>query len=196
MQTHRCEGIILSTMNFRDYDQIVTVFSKDFGLLKFIAKKANAAKRGLKCAPFLRGEFIFVQSQSELYSLRALSIISQHLDLRQNLTCLSAACACSKALMETQLLHKPAEALYTLFIAYLEQLPLCPDPRLLESSFLLKLLRHEGVLDTFPSNCPTETEILNTLAFSRSFLQINQTSVSDHLHTTIRKHYAYTIQQN
>ncbi len=193
MQTHRCEGIILNTLNFRDYDQILTVFSKDFGLLKFIAKKANASKRGLKCAPFLRGEFIFVQNQSELYSLRDVSIISQHLNLRNNLTCLSAACACCKAILDTQLLHKPSESLYALLIAYLEQFPLCADPRLLECSFLLKLLRHEGILDLSPFH--HETEIIETLAFSRSFAQINQITIQESLHATIRKHYNYTIRQ-
>lgn len=196
MQTYRCEGIILHTLDFRDYDKIVSAFTAEYGLLKFIARKANAAKRGLKVLPLTKTDLIYTTTQSELYKLKDLSLIAQYLPLRQNLAFLHTACELLKCVLKTQLPQKPAPDLYGLLCAYLEKIPKVSTPALIEASFRLKLLRHEGLFDensTFFS--PQEIPLVHDLAFSLSYEQLDQIPLSHELNFKIKSFFELSIHQ-
>jgi DNA repair protein RecO (recombination protein O) len=147
-QTIQTEGVILQAFNYQDYDRILSVFTYDHGLIKLISKWANSPKQRTKVitAPLTHAEFIYTQTQSELHTCREISPIKQHLELRQSLPVLEAACQMAQALNSTQPLNTPAPDLYRLFNSYLDKLPSMKDPHALTASFKLKLLRHDGVL--------------------------------------------------
>jgi len=147
MQTYLSEGIILHALNFREFDQIVTVFTENEGLIKFFAKRGNANKNKMKSLPLTRAEFVYTIGKSELYSLTEISPKEHYLQLRQNLKTLNKACDCLKAILKTQMLHKPAPFLYKLLTAYLSKIPDFLNNEALDSSFHLKILQHEGILD-------------------------------------------------
>lgn len=168
MDTQRTEGIILQAINFQDYDQILTVFSREEGMLKFIFKGANSPKRtkGAVTSPLTRAEFVYTKGKGDLYNCREVSIINQYLSLRQNLTYLEAACDLVLTLQKTQLTHKPAPDLYALLVSYLEKIPVTKDPRVLSASFRLKLLRHEGLYG-FEEGCTACQTPLSTFYIAR-----------------------------
>ncbi len=149
----KTDGIILNAINFRDYDQILTVFTGDQGLLKFIVKRAHSKKsgKGALTAPLTRAEFVYFKGRGEIYNCQELSSINQHLELRTKWDDLAAAGDMAKALLESQMPHKPAAILYELLHCYLSKIPSCTNPKALAASFRLKILRHDGLLHLTPT---------------------------------------------
>lgn len=196
MQTYRCEGIILHTLDFRDYDKIVSAFTAEHGVLKFVAHKANAAKRGLKVLPLTKADIIYMTTQSELYKLKDLSPIAQYLSLRQNFEYLQAACELLKCVLRTQLPQKPAPELYGLLCAYLDKIPKVSNPALIEASFRLKLLRHEGIFEESSAFFSAqEIPLVHDLAFSLSYEHLNQIPLSHDLNCKIKSFFDLSIRQ-
>jgi len=146
-QTHKCEGVILTALNYKDYDQILTLFTQEAGLMKIFVKRAWSKKegKGSNTAPLTHAEFIYTIHKSELYTCRELSVLNLNLQLRKNLNSLEAACDMGKALLASQMLHKPSPDLYKLLLYYMEKIPLAPFPEILAASFRLKILRHDGL---------------------------------------------------
>ncbi len=190
MQTYLSSGIILHAFDFRDFDQIVTVFTENEGLVKFIVKKGNLLKKGLKSSPLTKGEFLYTIGKSELYPLQEISIKEHYLDLRKNYTHLNVACECLKSILETQMLHKPAPALYTLLNAYLGKITSFSNFNALEASFRLKILMHEGILDLSSDSVFSSEEMftLQELVSASSFASLDALSVSNDLNLKI-KHF-------
>lgn len=217
MQELKTDGIILNALNFRDYDQILTVFSNDQGIVKLIVKRAHSTKNNKSAltAPLTRAEFVYIKGRSEIFTCKEISPINQHLDLRTNWEVLSAAGDMAKAILETQMQHKPANTLFDLFDCYLSKIPSCTDPKALAASFRLKILRHDGLFHPTPecsicqttlseqhifggqSYCnehapdgsltltPKEMEILLLLTFSRSMSILAMTTLSIDLQAKI-----------
>lgn len=192
MQTRRTEGIILQATKFQDFDQIVTLFTPEEGILRFMVKGALNPKLGKAAltAPLSRAEFIYSQGKSELYPCREISMLNSHLNLRENVLIMEAAFDFLQAIRATQLPHKAAPDLYKLLLIYLEKLPLIPDPKVLSTSFRLKTLRHEGLLNlsTTPFS-EEERSFLDTLANSRSFNQLAALSVTPVLWQKVRRFF-------
>lgn len=159
---HRTEGVILNSIDFRDYDRISTVFTQEEGLIKLIQKRANSAKygKGAHAEPLTQAEFVYTMGRGELHVCREISILDSHLSLRKNLICLEAGCDLLKTLLATQLPHKPAPDLYKLLTGYLKNLPLAVDPFALATSFKLKVMRHDGTFGITPycNSCQNDLE--------------------------------------
>ncbi len=177
MTIHRTEGIVLKAFKFRDYDQILSIFTPGDGLLKLIIKNALSAKRGRGAltAPFTRAEFIYSPSRGELCPCSEVSLINQHLYLRNHLPILEAATEMLQATIMTQMPNKAAPDLYKLLAVYLEKLESIQPPHLLSTSYFLKVLRHDGLLrlQDHCSVCPASS--LETL-----FLSEGETFCSKH----------------
>jgi DNA repair protein RecO (recombination protein O) len=192
MSTYRTEGIILQAVKFQDFDQIVTCFTGEEGILRFMVKGALNPKLGKAAltAPLSRAEFIYSKGRSELYSCREISMLNSHLALRENVLIMESAFDHLQAVRATQMPQKGAPELYKLLLIYLEKLPLIPDPKVLSSSFRLKTLRHEGLLNFdsshFSSFLDVECELLYALATLRSFAELAELRVSPMLCQKVR----------
>ena len=167
MQADRTEGIILQAIKFQDYDQIITVFTPADGVVKFFVKGALRPKynQGALTAPLSRAEFVYKRGKSELLVCQEISMLNQHLSLRQDIDQLEAAFDLLLALISSQLGDTPAPDLYNLLVSYLEKLAIHSDPWALAASFRLKILRHEGRLG-LSQNCAHCNTALQTLYFS------------------------------
>ena len=212
MQSYRIEGIILHAFSFQDFDQILTVFTSE-GIHKFLVKGAFSRKngKGTLTAPLSHAEFVFRPGKGDLLSCREISMLNQHLNLRQNLELLESSFDLIDAIYRSQMPNKPAPALYKLLVAYLEKIPLLKPPQLLSVSFRLKVLNHEGLL-SLASQCghcnkplhthylyggesfcsqhalPTSLEfskeeisLLKNLAYAQTFTQLAALSLPLHL---------------
>lgn len=146
-ESKRTEGIVLHSLPFRDFDRIITLFTKEIGIVKAIIPKSLSTKTSHSAHdPLTQGEFVLKPGKSNLYRCEDLSILNQNLQLRKNLTLLQTGCEMAKTISFSQLEGKPAPKLYNLLISYLSLLPQSPSPHNLLSSFTLKLLRHDGLL--------------------------------------------------
>lgn len=160
MEKLRIAGIVVNAFAFQEYDRILTVFTPEEGLIKFIFKGAASLKKGGggATAPLTEVELVYTKGKSELYSCREVSVLNHQLALRQNLKTLEAACEILQAIGATQMPGKTAPDLYRLLLTYLEKLPAAHDPATLSASFRLKTLRHEGLWGDYSrcSQCGSE----------------------------------------
>jgi DNA repair protein RecO (recombination protein O) len=143
----RTEGVILTTLNFQEYDQILKVFTPEQGVVKFIFKRAlsHKGRQGAVLAPLSRAEFHYIKGKGEFNKCREVCMLNPHLSLRQELAWLQTGCEMLQIILQSQVEQKSAPALYKLLISYLEKIPLMTDPQVLVSSLRLKILRHDGL---------------------------------------------------
>lgn len=144
----RFEGIILHAVPYGETNRIVTLFTKEAGVIAAIVYRATTKKAVPGATdPLACIELVATEGKGDLYSCRDISVIRQHLPLRKRLSSLRAGWAMAQLLRKSQLPHKPAPQLYALLEGYLEQIPSFSSPEVLVQSFYLKLLRHEGHLE-------------------------------------------------
>ena len=171
MREEKTEGIVLRSLEYKDRQRIITVFTAEFGLISLIVKGISNRSHSLLAltSPFCQSEFHFTRGRSNLFRFTDGTILEDHLSLRQKFSFLQTAGALAHAILRSQLPEKPSSALYALFSAYLNQATLFEDPQALTASFLLKMLKHEGLIalhkcclrcKTMPSRCLEKGESL------------------------------------
>lgn len=151
---YRIEGIIVKTIDYQEFDKILYVFTKTEGMRTFMAKNANRQKnRGsMPSSPLTHAEFLFENPDYTMPTCREITPISYHLGLRKNIQQLTDACKMASALYDTLLPNKESPLLFALLNCYLCHMTSSPNSSNLLASFLLKLLKHEGIF-TLPLRC-------------------------------------------
>jgi len=188
----KVEGIILVSRPFRERDRLLTLFSKEMGLLKLIALRVGGSKkiRGLFVDPLSKGEFIFKKrDKSDLFPLKEGSLLDPFLHLREDYSLIEAAGNMANALLRTQSLQKPAPHLYQLFTYLLQKLNFSVHPDLITTIFQLRLLKHEGLfsIDHLPFKATKEEiEQLKLLTFEPDFEKIRGIYIQVELKEKIR----------
>ncbi len=162
------EGIILRAISFRDYDQILTLFTSDAGIIKVIYKGSRSKRRGVQglCIPLTKVELVYREKRGEIFSCQEMTLVESFSYLRKKLLHLEIACDLLQALLVSQLVGKAAPRLYALLSFYLEKIPQISNPRTLAVSFRLKLLKHDGLV-AFPFMCGECQQFLQTVAYTQ-----------------------------
>jgi DNA repair protein RecO (recombination protein O) len=186
MELKRLEGVILGNLLFEEKDRICTLFSKEEGLIKFLARNTQSTKSAYRALtdPLSKGEFVLKKGRGELFLFREGKLLEAHLSLRNDYSVLDAACSMGKALLSGLAQQQPAPKLYELFCYFLMRLPASSYPETLSLAFKLRLLRHEGLLSlkALPFQ-PTETEYkqLEILAYNPGFQSIADLAIEPNL---------------
>ena len=179
---YRTEGVVLHTINFRDYDQILSVFSPELGIEKFFVKGSHRpSRKGSAPSLLTHCEFVYRQGKGNFLLCDEFSILDHYLGLRKDFATLQAACNLLRLIQDSQLPGKPAPSLYKLLLKYLEGLRNLSDPKMLTASFHLKLMRHEGILH-LAAICQTCQQPLSSLYFSEGECFCSIHSPKDALH--------------
>lgn len=154
MQTYCTEAVILQSLDFQEHDRILTLFTRNEGLIKLIVK-GSAAKQKSWLAPLSSAEFIYSKGKSDLYKCQEISMGNPFPSLRHSFSVLESASDMLQAILVSQFPANPAPLLYDLLLWSFNKLPLARDPYLMSVSFRLKLLRHDGLwqLNTSCSAC-------------------------------------------
>ena len=184
----KAEGIILHMVPYRNYDQILTVFTENQGVIKLFCKKERTPWH--RFTPLTKIECVYREGKSELCPCEDISLLDSYLSLRNHLVHLEAGCHLIQSIYKSQLLDREAAPLYQLLIYYLDRIPELSDPYLLVISFKLKILQYEGLLNLSVSNSQLSTDQyeldqLHVLAYGRSYRDISQLTVSDELKAKI-----------
>ena len=148
MAEQKEEGIVLKATPYQESSRILSLFTKNSGIISVIAKRLSPKKSTLinLTTPLCRAEFIYRKGKSSLYRFIDGSILDLHLPLRQSYLNLKTASNLLNLVSASQLPEKPAPHLYQLLSLSLKKMPLFSDPSVLFSAFQLKLLKHEGLL--------------------------------------------------
>ncbi len=162
-------GLILSSLNFQDFDRIISVFTQKEGIIKLLVKGANRPKslRTGFCLPLTLANFYFRKAKGELYHFKEAKLINAYFPIRNNLDALKTAGEIIQHIKSTQMPSEPSPALFSLVVAYLKQIALftCPLP-LLMSSFKIKLLKYDGLF-SISTECSRCKQPLREIAFHR-----------------------------
>lgn len=225
MELFKAEGIVVKSIPYRNDDCILTLFTPLKGLMPLFLRNGYKAKKHAgsgALSPLSVVEIIYTNGRGELYPCREISVVRHHLELRKNLSILQTACEILQLISRTQQPDKPAPELYQLLLLYLSKLPEITHPDVLASSFLLKLLRYEGVFpllshcsvcsallqDTWIDACEPfcrphapsgawhltqeERHLVETLAYCRDFKQISSLALPSLLSQKISSHIVAT----
>ncbi len=141
LTVEKCTGIVLSVLDFKESDQIATLFSPG-GLVKIFVKR----RRLPIITPLTEGEFHYVTGRGDLHRFRDGTIHQQNLRLRERYENIEAAGICVQAILKSQWPGKPAPHLYNLLRYFLHKIPEVERPLDLATIFLTKTLKHEGLL--------------------------------------------------
>ena len=168
------EAITLRSISIQDPKKIVTVFSKQLGLISLVVSTSKAKNRSI-CEPFCKAELILTPKKKDLFLLYDSSIQDLHLPLRNKLCYLQTAFSMVKALLSSQLPEKPSPFLYALLEKSLQNTPSFPDQNTLLACFYLKLLSHEGL---YNPHSPKEKVLFSTLAQERKLSTLREIECS------------------
>jgi DNA repair protein RecO (recombination protein O) len=145
VKTNKTEGVVLDSTLYQENHSIVSLFTPDQGIVRLFVSRRKSIQS--PPTPLTRIECYYTRAREEtLCRLREFAIRDPYLHLRETFQGLRLAGALARILSQTQLLEKPAPALYQLLLIYWQHAPSCPNPDAYLASFLLKLLRHEGLL--------------------------------------------------
>lgn len=143
MTSKKIQGIVLRKTPYKEKSSILTLFTKEKGVLSLFVKNSTK-KQHILFSPLTEAEFVYQSKNQKYCSFQDGSIIDLHYFLRSHLESLEAASKMVKIILQTQLPGNKTPALYTLFSLYLKNVTL--NPSSIVSSFLLKLMHHEGNL--------------------------------------------------
>ena len=161
------EGLVLSAIPFQESDCIITLFTPN-ALLKLFVKgrrRLDAHHQAL-VSPFTIAAYTYRSTKSTLGRYIEGKIIDQNLKLRDRLSSFEAAQKILQTLYETQWQNKATPGLYLLTKKFLSEIPKQEEPSKLFAPFLLKLLKHEGILD---SGAFEEPRHIQAIADARTF---------------------------
>jgi DNA repair protein RecO (recombination protein O) len=145
----KTEGITLQSIPYKERERIVTIFTKENGIISVIVKNLSSKKPKFFSlnSPFCLADFIYKTGRSNIHFLKEVTVLNEHLFLRKDLEFINNAYLMSKAILDSQMPNKKAPALYFLLKGYLKKIPKIKSQKSLLVSFLLKVLLHEGVLN-------------------------------------------------
>ena len=146
-EIHTIEGIVVKSLDYEDNKRIFTLFTKE-GLMSFITSlKASEPHRRLLSSFLSKGEYCYSLTKGSLKKIKDASLISTQLNYERSFEHMEAASLLLYAVSRSQMEEKPSPLLYALLNFYLEKLSKQTDPYLFTSSFMLKLLLHEGLFE-------------------------------------------------
>ena len=191
------EGITLRSIEYKERQRILTLFTKECGLVSLIIKGLSPKKPLLLTlsTPFCIADFHYLKGRSDLHHFQDATLTDPLTSLRTSFSHLTAAGEMASAILSSQLPEKKSPSLYLLLKAYFLHLHAFPEPPLLSVSFQLKLLLHEGLLSLTrpPSLFSThEWKTLLPLAVAKHFSVIPTTPLPTNLIEKL-KNYSQSV---
>lgn len=149
-KTFQSTGIVLNSFPFKEKDKILTLFTKERGIVKLFVKGKLFFNQALT-ERYTVSDFLYSQGRGDLYQFCDATVLEQNPQLRHSFEALQMGEKLGSAILRSQWQGKEAPYLFELFLAFLKKVP----EEGLYAPFLLKILKHEGILQLEPvcSSC-------------------------------------------
>jgi DNA repair protein RecO len=164
---HAAEGIVLSSLPYEE-SFIVDVFTKEYGRVKFVAKKQ---KKLIALSPLLAVELVLIPSLKSFWKCKEVLVRTSFPKLRTARTLLEQAAFAVKLLTSTLPVGEPHEACFLYFREFLDMLPLYRYPETATCVFLSKFCHLEGL---FPGSELESHEKELCVKFIESSFEMNK----------------------
>ncbi|MDF2578002.1 MAG: putative repair protein recO [Chlamydiales bacterium] len=146
MSIKSLEGIVLENKTHRSDDSLLTLFTKQEGIITAFARYGQSARSRLHSltVPLTQAEFHGTGESGQLFLINDGTVLQQHLHLRNDEQKLLAGVQMTKAVLKVLWQQQPAPAVYSLLLHYLKAMGKFPLAETLLWSFWCKILKHEG----------------------------------------------------
>lgn len=171
MKIGKTEGITLQSISYKENSKIITIFTKEKGIISLIIKNISSKNPRLLAiaSSFCLADFIYYKGKSDIYFFKDANILDSHLFLRKNFTFITTAFSMVKAIIKSQLPYKKTN-IYILFKKFLKKLKTSSSPKTLICGFLLKILFSEGMIH-LKKNCNICNKKTNFICSGESLCQ-------------------------
>jgi DNA repair protein RecO (recombination protein O) len=154
METILCDAIVIGTMDYREADRIVTLFTLEHGILRGLARGARRSVKRFAGAlePFARLQVRLVLKEG-LSTLQEAEPLTVHPRLRGELARIALAgyaCELTGALLPERLSNPRLYRLLATYLGHLDQAPAEPADRRFFEINLLNILGYRPPLDDCP----------------------------------------------
>ncbi|MBQ8291628.1 MAG: DNA repair protein RecO [Clostridia bacterium] len=142
----KTEAIVLKTVDYKDNDKLLTLFSPTLGKITAGARgvKKPKAKLAFSAQPFCFAEYVLAEKGGR-YTVTAAYLHESFFELRADISRYFAACACAEVCRELSLENERYEGMFIAFIELLKALCMTEeDEAEALISFLLIALSESG----------------------------------------------------
>ena len=146
MTFEKTSGVVLKSINYSETSKIVTIYSRDYGKIKVIAKGARRKKSDFlgKLEPFTQLDIVYIKGKKDLHILKECNIVTPYFELRNDLDRLSTALHILFLVDSTQAVEDANPSVYDLLVASLQELSTKQFSHNILFFFQLKLLDYSG----------------------------------------------------
>lgn len=172
MPAFKTTAIILRTYDFKDFDKIVVLYSKDFGLIRAIAKGAKRPKSNLRgrIEPTICAEFVLFEGKN-LHTINQCDVVESFKNIRRDLKKITFACYFLELSAAFAVEKDPAAlTFYNMIFDILERLEKSPEETLdiCLNDFEFQLISYAGYEPVFElcTRCNSNLDSVSRLYFS------------------------------
>lgn len=139
------EGIVIHTTNYKDYDKIVTIFTRDVGKIQFLAKGVRkiTSKNRSSIDIFTYGEYLLSKGRA-YYLLNQGKVQKSYSYLRRDLVKTAVAMTINMFLLDVIFENNPQNEIFLLYNWTLKHLENSKDPKMLFRYFIVKSILFLG----------------------------------------------------
>jgi len=152
--------IVMRTADWRDSDKMLTLFSRDYGLVSALAKGAKNLKNPITAAsqPFCCGIYSFNSRSGRLYVSQC-EIKKEFYNIGTDFDKYAAACVMMEVAEKILINTEEYDRLFILLVNCLAHLEKCPDPREVLTYFLVQVSDLLGIRPSTRTCAVCGTEI-------------------------------------
>lgn len=142
---YRDEGVVLKTIKLGEADRIVTLYTRDNGKVRAVAKGVRKTKSrfGGRLEPFTHVNLLLYRGRGELDTITSVDIVEAFVEMRHDLNGLAGASALAEAIDKITPDRESALSTYALLLAGLKALASDAHGTVVPA-FLVKLLSIAG----------------------------------------------------
>ena len=143
---NKTEAIVLGQHDFGEADKVVTLYTKEFGKLKAVAKGVRRikCKFGSSMEPFSHNHLmLYMQRKRELYVVTGSRIIRTHKELRENFDSFITGSYVVELVNKLTEPEEPNRRLFSLILETFQQIPR-QDRDIIIAIFVTKFLTNAG----------------------------------------------------
>ena len=143
MPLYQSDAFVLRTYKLGERDQIVVLFTRDFGKLRAVARRSHSSRRptaGYYQPLLLLRAIVFGRPSQALYRMNSVDLVQAFRPLHEDFGYLRCGLYLTELIDATTHDHEPVPELFTLLHLTLEQLPQVPQTSVLLRLFEVRLL--------------------------------------------------------
>lgn len=208
MNYNKFTGVILKKQNYKEADQIVTIWSKELGKVRILARGLRSGKSKLA---YSMQDLALVEVETagrkNFHNLISAKILKNFLDLRQDLAKMAVGFYAMELMLKITADEQPNLEAYNLLEDFLSNLNSADLPQTHLSTMLdhfsLKLLQSLGFSIEFASSSFKVPSHLSESIFGMlenplnavPYLSFNETSI-EQLHRTVKNFIEFILERN